>query len=1534
MLSRLSHRTAIMRRYVVCLCSVLAMGISLAASASTPPQNVAPNRITQTVDDAVRIKLKGNVHPLATAANDRGPAEASMPASRLTLLLKHSPTQAQAAREYINQLQDKNSSSYHKWLTPEEFGARFGPSDQDIETVTAWMRSQGFTVNRVAKARNLIEFSGTVGQVQSAFHTSIHSILVNGQKHFANTTDPEIPAALAPIVAGITQLHNFNPKPHSILAPKAHLSANSTTGKQITWLDPNGYNALYFTPADAAILYNTPNSTLNPSYKGTTYDGTGVTVGIVGDSNFTMQDVSNYRAFFLNDTTSNNLPNVIIDGNDPGVTGDAAEALLDNEIVTGLAHGAKINFYTAQDTDLQSGLFLAIYRALDDNTVDILNVSFGGCEMFQGQAGNEQIYYLWEQAAAQGISVTVSTGDSGSAGCDNSNSVSIAQDGLAVNGLASTPFNVGVGGTDFSALTANYPSSFGQYMNPAGSVAPYYGSVAGYIPESVWNDSTMSNTTLDQNVFSSSNNIIGGGGGASNCSSVTSNEQCISGYPKPAFQGNLTPADGVRDLPDVSLFASNGFNLASWAICADSVALGSSTPGTDCQLSKGVPTASTTLSGFGGTSASAPAFASMLAMVSQSIGGRLGNPNPVLYQLGENQPTAFNDVTIGNNSVNCYTDSLDCGANNFLTGYNSGIGYDRASGLGSVNGSNLVSTWPSVTFTPSTTQLELSDGGALGTSPITVTHGTTINFNVAVNPGASVTGTVNLVTDSDVSAMPGSGSPGGFYPVNSNPAENGVVTGSTNSLPGGSYNLYAYYAGDTNYAASKSNPVPVVISAENSTTKLDLTFFDATSQYSIGTSSAPYGSYFFATATPEGSKGVDGWATGSVTFLNGATAVGTPASISSAGTASFNSLSQNALPVGSYQLTAAYSGDASFHASTSTPATFAITKGQISTDLSTSAAAVNYGGSVTLTALMTTDSIGNYPTGTVTFMSGTTVLGTGTMAYGYDPSTGIDMVEGIAVVPGTKFAKNGLNLITAVYAGDSNYLGSTSNSAGVTVSGVPTPKIGLTGPATLTISGPGTSADATMTVTPFGGFTGTVNLSCSITGSSPTDSAPTCEAASASISGTASATTTLTFASTSSTTPDTYAVIVTAADSAKTVSTTANISLTVAPAAAPAFALAATPVTVIQPATSGNSTVTVTPSGGFTGAITITCSGVTGITCAASSATVASGAATATLSVQIASSVVPGSYSVTITGTDSTGKITASTTASVTVQAAPVAPSLGISSTAVTFATPGASATSTLTLTPLGGFTGTVTFSCAVASGPAGAVSSPTCQSLTATVSGVSPSTATLNLQTTSTTTPGAYQITVSATQGTTVVATTTVAATVNPSAVAAGFTLSSTAVSIAGVGSTGSSTITVTPAGGFTGQVNLSCALTSSPSGVNDVPTCSFAAGNSVLISNSAPTTATVTVTSSATSNTSMLARSGAAVLAGLLLFWVPAKRRKRLMMFALLLFVGSFAVGCGGSPSKTKVLGTGTFTYTVTGTDAATGALVSTTIVTVSVQ
>lgn len=1547
-----------LRNLLASISLFVVLGISLPAAAVNQVQPRVAPLVTQPVDEDHRVVLRGNVHPLAQTRYDQGAVPAAMPASRLMLLLKHSPTQAAALREYIDSLQDKKSPNFHKWLTPEQFGAAYGASDQDLQIVTSWLKSHGFTVNHVAKARNVIEFSGNAGQVQEAFHTSIHSYLVKGEQHFANATDPEIPAALAPIVAGVTQLHNFNPKRNSIASAPARWNPDTghldkqivdrqSTGKQITGPDPNGNESLYVVPADAATLYNTPNAQLNPAYTGTTYDGTGTTVGIAGDSNFTMQDVANYRAFFLNDTNTAHLPNVIVDGNDPGIVpGDAVEALLDNEIVGGLAPGAKINFYTAQGTDLQSGLFLAIFRALDDNAIDILNVSFGGCEEGQGQAGNQQIYYMWEQAATQGISVTVSSGDSGSAGCDNDNTEEAASDGLAVNGLASTPFTVAVGGTDFRTLIDNYPSSFNQYMKSSGGVAPYYGSVNGYIPEAVWNDSSSTDTTINLDVPDSHYNIIGGGGGVSTCGYEDANNECLGGYPKPAYQANLTPADGARDVPDISFFASNGYSQASWAICSDNEADGTSTTYTDCQLVDGKPTSSTTLSGEGGTSAAAPTFAGVLAIIRQSTGSRLGNPNPVLYSLAENQPSTFNDITVGNNSVGCYQGSPNCASNGFLTGYDTATGYDAATGLGSVNVSALLTNWPSVTFAPSTTSLELGQStSSLGTSPIIVTHGTPIDFSIAIAPGASVTGNVSLITDSNVSVMPGSGAPSGFYPVNADPAENGIVTGGTDALPGGSYNVYAYYGGDTNYAASKSNPVPVTINPEDSTTSLSIAFYDASTQLPLGTTTTvPYGSYFFATATPQSAAQPDGTATGTVTFRNGSSTLGSPVALSGAGTASFNSLSQSALAPASYQMVASYSGDASYNPSTSSSSSFTVTKAQVSGSLSAASSGVNYSGSIALSVSIATDSIGIPPTGSVTFMSGTKVLGTAAIQGGYSTTDGTAAGVVNTNIAGTQFPKNGVNSVTAVYAGDANYSPATSNGIGVTVSGVPVPKFGLTGPTSITLANPGDSATATITITPFGGFTGAINLTCAVTAPTGAVSAPTCTTTNGTITGTASSTATLSIASTSTTTAGAYSIAVTGVDAATgSITGSTVIPLTVSPAAAQTFALAATAAAIAGPGASGTSTITITPSGGFTGSVGLTCSSATsGLTCDPATATVGASAATATLNIHTTSTVASGTYTVTVNGADSaTGKITASTMVQVTVSTAAV-PTLTISATTPATIAAGAGTTSTITLTPAGGFTGSVTLTCAATSAPAGAVSAPACTSTTATVSSATPTTVALSLQTTAITTAGAYTLSITATANGATAATTTIVATVTAPATPAGFTLSGTAVSIASLGASSSSTVTVTPTGSFTGQVNLKCAMTSAPSGANDDPTCSFGAGN-VTISGTTPATATMTVTTSTSAQAmsvpqhgKWLGTAGGATLAGLLFFLVPARRRKRWAMLAMLLILGgTFTIGCGGGSTKAPpVSGTGTFQFTVTGTDAATETIISTATVTVTVQ
>src|SRR5882724_1587131 len=184
--------------------ALVALLVTITIPLSAQPS--APVLVTQAVDDAVRTSLPGNVHPLARAEFDRGEAPPDLPLKRMLLVLKRSPEQETALRALIDDQQDKNSPSYHQWLTPEEFGARFGPADSDVTAVINWLTASGFEVTQVSKGRTVIEFSGTAGLVKQAFGTAIHRFAVKGEEHWANVSDPYIPTALAPIVAGLDSL--------------------------------------------------------------------------------------------------------------------------------------------------------------------------------------------------------------------------------------------------------------------------------------------------------------------------------------------------------------------------------------------------------------------------------------------------------------------------------------------------------------------------------------------------------------------------------------------------------------------------------------------------------------------------------------------------------------------------------------------------------------------------------------------------------------------------------------------------------------------------------------------------------------------------------------------------------------------------------------------------------------------------------------------------------------------------------------------------------------------------------------------------------------------------------------------------------------------------------------------------------------------------------------------------------------------------------------------------------------------------------
>ena len=1175
------------------------IGVNIAAplAAQTASSSLPVSRITEPIDESRRAVLPGNIHPLAIAAYDQGEASLSTPTGRIQLVLRRSPGQQRALVQYLSDVQNPHSASYHKWLTPVQFGAEYGVTDSDLQTVEQWLQSYGFKIEQVSQARNVIQFSGNFGQIQIAFHTSIHTFQVNAVQHYANVSNPQIPVALQYVIAGVGPLHDFRPVSHATPGPMGHYDPSTHSIKpDLTLFTSSGTPYLYADPADAATIYDTPNALLNRNYTGTTYDGTGVNIGIAGDSNITMQDVTNYRVAFLGETAATaNTPTVVVDGADPLLTNDEVEALLDTEIAGGIAPKASVYLYIAANTDLQTGLFLAIFRALDDNVVSILNISFGECEANLGASGNQLMMEIMTQAAAQGISVTVSTGDAGSAACDNDDAET-ASNGLAVNGIASTPYNIAVGGTDYDALA----SSFSTYVadNNSGT-PPYYGTALSYIPEFPWNDSTQTNTDIAANTpytYDGRTDIVAGGGGASSCATSTGSSgsvTCESGYAKPPFQSLLTPADGVRDLPDVSFLAGNGLYGAVWVVCSDSVANGALETYTNCETTDGAFTSSTSFSGFGGTSAAAPTLAGILALVEQKTGSRLGQADYVLYQLANSKySTVFHDVTQGDNSVVCTSGSPNCGSNGFLTGYDAGTGYDQASGLGSIDVTQLVNNWNTVGLTSTATAFTIN-GSTNGVSSI---HGASLTFNVGVSP-STASGVVGIVDTAN--EIPGGPQNNGQTNI---ALSNGAGSTVYNGLPGGTYTVSAYYGGDTSDAASTSSSIPVTITPEASTTALALNVYSAAGSDPpiANLSNVPYGSYYYADVQIYGKAegtATQGLATGSIGFTDNGSAITSGVPINSANQAFYETPTTGyptVFSVGSHSIAATYVGDASYEPSSSTAIPFTVVQGATTVTVSPASGSINSLASDQVTVTVNTSSAGAYPTGTIVLTANGVILASvngGFQVGGGGTGGGVAISTSMSIQGSVLTA--GSNTIAATYSGDANYTGS-SNSAIITVTEA---GFALKNSGAITVAAGATSGNtSSITVTPSNGFLGVIDLSCAVTTSpSGASNLPTCSMPSTvNITGALSVSATLAVDTTLSTTTGSYAITVTGTDANTgkiTATTTVAVTVTGGTTGAGSFALSNSGNINVSPgATSGNTaTITVTPSNGFTGTVNLSC---------------------------------------------------------------------------------------------------------------------------------------------------------------------------------------------------------------------------------------------------------------------------------------------------------------------------------------------------------
>ncbi|MHB1020999.1 MAG: Ig-like domain repeat protein, partial [Acidobacteriaceae bacterium] len=920
-------------KFFPAMCGLFAAFVFLMVS---PVQAAVQNRIASAISNSQMIQLKGNVHPLAQARYDRGPVQADLAINGMTLTFKPSAAQQADLDALLESQRIPGSANYHKWLTPQQYADRFGLSVQDMQKVQSWLQTQGFTVNRIAPSRNEIAFSGTAAQVEATFHTSIHHYQVDNETRFANETNPSLPSAIASMVTGVGGLNNFFPKPKNIkmlqsaVANSVHGNFTSaTTGKH------------FISPGDFATIYN-----VTPMYNAG-YTGTGQTLAIVGQTAIYSNDIAAFR-------TAAGLPAINLTTTCASTTtsncntinqGDLPESDLDIEWSGAVAKDANIVFVT----DPQNGAFNALAYAITNKIGGVISVSYGACELGNSSYATSLQTYI-QQANTQGQTVVAASGDDGAADCDYSTTstpVTSATHGLQVDMPSDVPGVTGLGGAEFNEGTATGGTT---YWQPAtSSTADLVNSAISYMPEKAWNDTTVSITN--------GGGFAAGGGGKSLF------------FAKPSWQVGLTPSDGARDTPDLSLNASPVHD--GYLVCTQEFTSGTTPTATGTSCVNGFRYTDNSLTVYGGTSVAAPTFAGILTLINQQEGSTSGNLNPLLYTLAAD-PTiysqAFHDITVGDNKVPCTAGTTDCPVGTTSIGYTAGTGYDQATGLGSVNAFNLAAAiHASLTATGTTTAIALSPGspsvGQTVTLTATVTPksgSTTPTGSVTFKVGSTSIGTVNLSA--------------------------GVATTTYAFTFGGTQTVTAVYSGDSTYAASTTSSTVTV--AATGTTATTTTLMVNPSSVAVGSSVT-----FTATVSPTPPNGEQ------VIFKLGSTTLGTASVTSGVASLTLPAITSNGLIVGTNSITAVYGGDGTYGASTSTAVTLTVTNPSFTisaTNMTISSAAANNSGTSTITVT----SAGGYA-GTVNVTSTSSTLSGCYTLSTYNSTTGLSPIQVTAGGTGT-----------------------------------------------------------------------------------------------------------------------------------------------------------------------------------------------------------------------------------------------------------------------------------------------------------------------------------------------------------------------------------------------------------------------------------------------------------------------------------------------------------------------------------------------------
>jgi subtilase family serine protease len=783
-------------------CGLLAATAVAAASAHAQTPAL---RIGSDISSAQMTPLKGSLHPMAQPAFDSGRMPANFPLHGITISFQRSAAQQADLTALLAAQQNPASPLYHQWLTPDQFAARFGMAQADLDKVQSWLQQQGFSIDSVARSRNAIHFSGTVGQVEQAFRTEMHYYTVSGQKNFAPSTQLSIPAALSGVVLNVGNLDTFR--------PRAQYQPGNKIGFRPGFTSAQTGN-VFFAPGDIATAYDVKPLT------GGGITGVGQSIAVLGQSEITVSDIEHFQSaagLTVKDPTQVLVPN---SGTPAFSPGDEGESDLDLEWSGALATGAEI-FLVYVGNNTTYGVFDSATYAVDERIANIITLSYGSCELGNTTSSLLALDATFQQAASQGQTFLASSGDQGSTSCygatdSSGNPLPIAtQQALAVNYPASSQYVTGVGGTEIPQADDN--TTTGYFLAASGST-DLITSATKYIPEISWNDDATTGCT--SSTGASIGCLSASGGGVSTLYTT-----------KPTWQTGVPgiPNDNKRDVPDVSLYSSP--NYPGYLYCtsdtSDWAPASGSNPAQQNSCNSGFRDSATNyLTVAGGTSFATPIFAGMVAIINQKANYANGQGllNTALYSLASNSGTyasAFHDIVTGNN--NCLAGSVVCSG---PVGYTAGVGYDQVTGLGSVDLANLAGAWAM----SATTLISTTTAVTAATATPNVSTADAVTITVTSATGTTIpTGNVTLQIDGGTS---NSGTTVAAQPISAS----GTLTYTANFATAGMHQILAQYAGDTTHASSVGVLELTVGGAGGTTPGIKLTAAPATVTVAQGTS--------------------------------------------------------------------------------------------------------------------------------------------------------------------------------------------------------------------------------------------------------------------------------------------------------------------------------------------------------------------------------------------------------------------------------------------------------------------------------------------------------------------------------------------------------------------------------------------------------------------------------------------------------------------------------------------------------------------------